>query len=155
VRICLGSGSHPWPGFINADKHGDPDIKTDAMNLSMFKSETVDEIHAIHLFEHIPRLDVDAAVAEWRRVLKPGGLLALEMPSLDKMAKMIVAGEKNIRLTLLGLFGDPRDERPGMMHQWAYGEDELREILVGFEVTFKPPVFHIEARDQRVEARKL
>jgi predicted SAM-dependent methyltransferase len=133
------------------------DDDVDLWNLP-YESESVDEIHCIHLFEHIPRLRVYELLHEWKRVLVPRGTLTMELPSLDKMAQMIVDGEENQRLTLLGIFGDPRDwdDRPLMRHEWAWTNKELRQVLsdAGFAVEFEEPVFHIQRRDLRVIGRK-
>ena len=135
MRLHLGSGQYHWPGFKNLDE------ETNLKNLSQYYK--VDEIHCIHLFEHLPRLEIDQYLQEWHATLKDGGYLIMELPSLDKIAQMIVDGEKNPRLTLMGIFGDPRDrkERPLMRHEWAWTEHELRSVLEanGFEVEFQPP----------------
>lgn len=156
VRLNLGAGDKHWPGTINVDKHAEPDVVCDCRKLN-FASDYADEIHSIHFVEHVPRLEVDNMLADWLRVLKPGGKLAIEVPCMNKMAQFIVNGEKNISLTLLGIFGDPRDKKPGMMHQWAYTKEELSDILLqaGYEqVEVKEPFFHVGKRDMRVEARK-
>lgn len=156
LRIHIGCGEHIWPGWVNCDLHAEADVSTDGRKLP-FDSDYADEIHSIHFVEHVPRLDVDEMLVEWMRVLKRGGKLAIEVPCLDKIAKNIVNGEKNIRLTVLGLFGDPRDPRPGMMHQWAYTGAELAEVLrqCGFsDVTVRDPKFHVQSRDMRIEAVK-
>ncbi len=154
TRIHLGCGDKYWPGFKNVDLVGDPDIKSDIMELEI-ESGTVDEIHAIHLFEHIPRTKILAALKEWKRVLKKGGKLILEMPSMDKIAQHIVNGANNPRLTLLGIFGDPREENPYMAHKWCYTNEELKAVLEksGFSVVFEEPKFHIKRRDLRVSCR--
>lgn len=156
IRLNVGAGDKYLPGFVNIDRHGNQDINSDAFPLP-FPTDHADELWAIHLLEHIHRSQASNVLTEWFRVLKPGGKLVLELPCLDKIARMIVRGEKNIRLTLLGLFGDPRDGKPDMMHQWCWSENELTEALVsvGFErVTVGVPVFHIAARDMRIEGRK-
>ena len=156
IRLHLGSGRHPWPSnWVDIDLEGEVDIKHDVTKLPMFEDGSVDEIQAIHLFEHLPRLEVEIVLKEWKRVLKIGGKLVLEMPSMDKIAQLIVNGEKNLRLTLLGIFGDPRDGAL-MQHQWCWTNDEIEELFktCGLEVAFTEPVFHISDRDFRVEATK-
>ena len=156
VRINVGSGDKHWPGFKNCDAYADADVVTDCKKLP-FEKASVDEIHAIHFVEHIPRLEVDNMLLNWYGILKSGGKLVIEVPCLDKMAKHILNGEKNIRMTLLGIFGDPRDPKPGMLHQWAYTEGELKECLyqVGFkDVKSLEPKFHFPVRDMRIEAVK-
>lgn len=154
-RLHLGSGRHYWPGWINVDLVDSADVQSDVKKLD-FSDNSIDEIQGIHIFEHLDRLEVDDVLAEWHRVLKPGGRLVMEMPSLDKMAKLICEGETNVRLTLLGIFGDPREKSPYMRHQWAWTDEELYQVLtnVGFTVEFQPPVFHLPRRDLRVIGRK-
>ncbi len=156
MRLNVGSGDKYFPGWCNVDRNGDPDVYSNAFPLP-FETDAADELWAIHLLEHLHRRDASQALHEWYRVLKPGGKLALELPSLDKIAQLIVKGEKNMRLTVMGLFGDPRDEKPDMMHQWCWSQAELTEALsgVGFQqITFSEPIFHFPARDMRVEAVK-
>jgi len=156
MRLHIGAGDKRWPGWVNCDNFGDQDIVSDCRNLP-FDPNTADEIQSIHFIEHIPRLDVDNMLADWHRILKPGGKLVLEVPCLNKIAKHIVAGEKNMRLTVLGIFGDPRDKKPGMMHQWCYSKEELIEIVqqAGFSnVQCSEPKFHMVERDMRIEAIK-
>ena len=158
MRLQLGCGDRYWPGFTNVDKFNtQADVLCDVQDLKPIKDEEATEIHAIHIFEHIGRLQVEPVLLEWLRVLKPGGKLVLEMPCLDKIAQMIIDKEKNIRLTLLGIYGDPRDQREGMMHQWGWTYEELEWQLkaVGFkDVRFEEPKFHIAKRDMRCIAFK-
>lgn len=152
IRINLGSGIHPWPGYINVDYCGECDIQSDVTVLPMFADGTIDEIHAIHLFEHIDRMRVSDALAEWHRVLKSGGRLVLEMPCLNKIVDMIGRGVIDPKLTMFGLFGDPRYESEYMRHRWCYTYGEIQELLkyAGFEVSFEEPLYHKRERDMRV-----
>lgn len=157
MKLNIGGGDKYWPGFVNVDKYDQSaDVLADCRNLP-FEADYADEIHSIHFIEHIPRLEVNNMLLDWHRVLKRGGKLVIEVPCLDKIAQNIINGEKNMRLTVLGIFGDPRDPKPGMMHQWSYTKDELRDILLqcGYsKVEIKEPHFHVQERDMRVEAIK-
>jgi len=157
VRLHLGCGDKIWPGgFVNCDLHAEADVRVDCKKLP-FDADYADEIHSIHFVEHVPRMDLENMLIDWHRVLKPGGKIYLELPCMNKMAQHIVNGETNMRMTLLGIFGDPRDPKPGMMHQWAYTKEELTEVLrqAGFyDVEVKEPCFHVSERDMRLEARK-
>lgn len=156
MKLHLGCGDKIWPGFVNCDLHAEADVNTDCTKLP-FESDSAIEIHSIHFIEHVPRLSLENMLMDWHRVLKSGGKVVIEVPCLNKIAQLIINGEKNMRLTLLGIFGDPRDPKPGMMHQWAYTKEELSECLLqcGFkDVEVKEPLFHIQARDMRVEAIK-
>jgi ubiquinone/menaquinone biosynthesis C-methylase UbiE len=151
IKLHLGAGKYHWPcGWDNLDEETD-------LKALPYLDNSVDEIQAIHLFEHFHRTDVEAYLAEWHRVLRPQGRLVMEMPSLDKIARLIVGGETNIRLTMFGLFGDPREASPLMLHKWAWSNAELESVLTeaGFAVEFEKPVFHIEKRDLRIVGRKI
>jgi len=156
IRLNIGCGDKYLPGFVNCDKHPGGDLECEAFPLP-FATDYADELWAIHLVEHLPRKLVGKAVDEWYRVLKPGGKLVLELPCLNKIAQLVVDGETNLRLTVLGIFGDPRDEKPDMLHQWCWTTQELQQVLVDQnfrDVQIKEPVFHLPARDMRVEAYK-
>ena len=156
MRLHLGSGDKHWPGWVNCDAYGEADVVTDCRELP-FDADYADEIQSIHFVEHIPRMDVDNMLMDWHRVLKPGGKLVIEVPCMDKIAQMIVNDEKNLRFTMFGIFGDPRDTKPAMLHAWAYTKKELTEILLqaGFtDVQCVEPRFHHKQRDMRIEAVK-
>lgn len=156
IRLNLGSGKHNWPNAINVDLDPRADIVSPVDKLAAFKDGEVDEIYAIHLFEHLSRAEVAPVLAEWRRVLKVGGKLIIEVPCLDKIAQMVVDGVDDVRLTLFGLFGDIREKSPYMRHQWCYTAKELSEILTdaGFKVEVTDPVYHVKRRDMRVTGEK-
>lgn len=150
IRLHLGCGQGEyrkwWPGWVNLDD------EVDVRNLPY---KDVSNIEAIHLLEHLDRTEVPNILAHWYDILEPGGKLALEMPSMDKIAQMIVDGENNLRMTLWGIFG--LDQGPGMLHKWCYTTRELRIILkkAGFrDIRFPDPHYHIIKRDLRVEAIK-
>jgi len=69
LRLHLGAGDKYWPGYVNVDAHGDQDVTYDCRRLFAFESDSVDEIHAIHFVEHVPRLQLEKMLADWHRVL--------------------------------------------------------------------------------------
>lgn len=156
LRLNLGSGRHNFPNAVNVDYDERADVVGSVTALSGFADESVDEIYAIHLFEHLPRLEVGEVLAEWRRVLKPGGKLILELPCLDKIAAMIVAGEDRPGFTIFGIFGDVREKSPYMFHKWCYTKKELSSIMqeMGFSTMVSEPVYHMKERDMRITGVK-
>lgn len=156
VKLHLGAGEKYYPGWINVDIAGDQDVLTDLKKLP-FDNEYADKIESIHVFEHFHRADVAGVLSEWNRVLKTGGEIVLEMPCLDEIAQKIVYGEKNLRMTLFGLFGDPNSDNEYMMHKWCWSREELAIELdrAGFkEIEFSKAQYHVPHRDMRVTAKK-
>ena len=62
------------------------DIIAEADDLSMFADESMDFVFSSHVLEHME--DMGKALAEWGRVIKPGGYLVLYVPSANLYPKM-------------------------------------------------------------------
>jgi ubiquinone/menaquinone biosynthesis C-methylase UbiE len=74
-------------------------------------------------------------LAEWLRVLKPGGRLILELPSMEKVFKYIAnAMDRNLPISgtfsFLPLWGDPQFKSVAMCHKWGYFFQTLKQELV-------------------------
>lgn len=155
MRLNIGAGGKVIEGWLSVDLAGNPDIRADVREIPL-DTGSVDEAMAIHVLEHLNRWDASAALAEWHRILKPGGLLAVEVPDLLKCCRNVLAGAGD-RFGILGLYGDPSHREPLMMHKWGWTAEELRSELkaAGFvKVKEREPVFHKKSRDMRLEARK-
>lgn len=170
LRLNIGAGGKRVPGYKGVDVVPRPgaDIIAPAGNIPLADG-SCDEIMAIHLFEHLREWEVGEVLAEWIRLLKPGGKLVLEMPDLKKCCQnilkildggVIMAGKHPDQAGMYGLYGDPRLKDPYMLHSWAYTYQTIKPILesAGFQkITEHPTVFHPigrHVRDFRVEAFK-
>ena len=69
-------------------------ILGDAANISL-EDNTVDVIFCSHVIEHIPQIKIADVLAEFNRILKPGGILRLLSPDLHKIASAYVNKDKN------------------------------------------------------------
>jgi len=156
IRLNLGSGRHYWPGFVNIDGEPPCDRTMDVTKLD-YPDNSVEMIYAIHLFEHLPRQIAEDVLLEWKRVLVPNGKLVLEMPCMNKIAKMIVEGETDVNLTLMGIFGDWREASPAMLHKWCYTETEILHLFMqaGFVSSVSEPFYHKPKRDMRITGVKV
>lgn len=157
MRLHLGCGGRLWPDWVNIDLDCG-DVHCDIRKLP-YEDDSADEIAAIHVFEHFYRHEAARVLQEWHRVLKLGGTLTLELPSLDKMlAYLQQTKHLDQQMFLWGLYGDPRTHQ-GVedLHKWAWTAKELKTVLfdAGFlEVTFETPKFHVPQRDMRAVATK-
>jgi SAM-dependent methyltransferase len=89
VRLNLGSGDKPTPdGWTSVDADGNygPDLVADVTALP-FDDGSVERIFAAHLCEHIPLPQLPSALAEWRRLMAPDGVLMLVGPCIDKAVR--------------------------------------------------------------------
>ena len=158
----LGCGKKQWPGWIGVDLYSDKaDIRCDIRKLDI-ASDSADAVAAIHVLEHFHAWEAEDVLREWRRILKPGGRLIIEVPSLDKvMAYVCGCLSRGIPvhnfMLMHALYGNPEGKSPEMSHKWNYTEGMLGKLLesVGMrEITFKTPNYHFPFRDMRVECLK-
>jgi SAM-dependent methyltransferase len=167
IRINLGCGGKLLPGFVNVDLANNwssvqPDLVCDVTGQLPFPTDHADEVHSYHVLEHIQRFKAEECLQEWVRVLKPGGLLVLELPCFDKIIRilahaMIDGTPFDARMTLWGLYGDPRYENEAMMHKWCWQFSELGQTLkqMGMkDIQSERPQTHQPNRDMRFTARK-
>jgi predicted SAM-dependent methyltransferase len=165
IRLNLGSGDKTLPGYVNVDTVDEragnkPDVISDIRKLEL-ADEYADEVMAIHVVEHFYIWEIAALLAEWRRVLKPGGLLILECPNVLKAARNLVNNpsyatnrEAGWKKTMHALYGDTRWEDALMVHKWGWTPASLTQQLeeAGFSgVHEEVAIFHSPIdRDMRL-----
>ncbi|WP_260581185.1 class I SAM-dependent methyltransferase [Sphingopyxis sp. PET50] len=83
----IGPGAERLPGFETFNIASGPftDHVGDARRLP-FKDGTFAEVYSSHCIEHIEWFDVEATIAEWARVIAPGGWL--EVHTVDSTSLM-------------------------------------------------------------------
>jgi SAM-dependent methyltransferase len=86
MRLQIGCGKFPRPGWINTDNKVRPggDCVVDLRADLPFADGIFDYAAAIHVLPHIPLAGLAPALARVQRVLKPGGVLRLALPDLEK-----------------------------------------------------------------------
>jgi predicted SAM-dependent methyltransferase len=85
-RLNWGCGTEPPDGWINCDIKEGPgiDISCDIRDGLPLEDSSLDYVVSIHALPELPYPDLEPALVELRRVLKPGGVLRLSLPDLDK-----------------------------------------------------------------------
>jgi ubiquinone/menaquinone biosynthesis C-methylase UbiE len=172
LRLNLGCGNKLYPnenGWVNVDIVSPETpvenfLLADLKDLWGVQDDSVDEIHAFHIIEHFFRDEIQPLLKEWLRVLKPGGVIALEQPDVIKCAANFLEGLASSNPTLghnlgiLGFYGDGSTKAPYMGHKWGWYPQSLANELhkAGFvQITQAPAQTHAkDQRDFRLEARK-
>ncbi len=103
-RIVLNIGSGPRgidrlhahfrePGWreirVDIDPTAEPDILATTTDLSMVATGSVDGIWSSHNIEHLFAHEVPVALAEYHRVLRPGGVLFVVTPDLQLLGQFL------------------------------------------------------------------
>lgn len=169
LHVCCGK--RYLDGWVNIDVVAPvdgppPDILAHAKEIPL-DAGVADELMCIHGWEHFYRWECDAVINEWKRLLKPGALLVLEMPDLKKCCKNILDGVgeggdggKGDQMGMWGLYGDPRLQDPFMCHRWGWHPKSLGRFLKehGFtDIREEVTQFHPAGRarrDMRIVARR-
>jgi len=96
-RLNWGCGEHPEPGWLNSDVKDVPgiDIVADVRTGLPLADDSIDYITSIHALPELPYQDLVPALAELRRVLKPGGVLRLALPDLERGIAAYQQGDKD------------------------------------------------------------
>ena len=118
IKLNIGAGPVVIDGFTPIDRK----LGTDAFPLN-YPDNSVSEIRASHILEHMSFREVPQALEEWRRVLKPGGKLRVAVPDFRKIANSIET-DPSWAYCLMGGQMDEDD-----FHKSAYDEARLAGYL--------------------------
>ncbi len=88
MRLNLGCGSDVREGYINVDLHKTHPrvIEDDLSQLPWaFESDSADEILMLDFLEHFPYALTETILLECYRVLRPGGILVIQVPDAEQL----------------------------------------------------------------------
>jgi SAM-dependent methyltransferase len=88
--LNLGCGHRRHPEWVNADiAPRFPDVvPCDVSRGLPFPDNCFDVVYHSHMIEHIRRGDVAAFLGECRRVLRPGGIMRIATPDLERLCEL-------------------------------------------------------------------
>ena len=135
IKINIGCG---WRNFgddwvhIDGGDYEHLDYR-DITNLSQFDDNSVDLIYASHVIEYFDREEVVPLLEEWKRVLKPYGVLRLAVPNFPVLAQLYL--DKKIKLeNILGpLYGRMPMDTETIYHKTTYDFISLASLLGGLD----------------------
>lgn len=171
VKLHLGCGGERWQDFINVDLYpsveGQEDTSRDGCiaeawadmrNLGLDEN-TIDEIFTSHTLEHFVRWEAVEMLRHWHRLLKPGGVLAIETPDLLRVILNVFHPRRSRRKLAWNMFyGNQWNKIDYETHRYVWTASEItKELLsMGFSkvaVTHRT-LTHIPGRDMRITATK-
>jgi predicted SAM-dependent methyltransferase len=92
LRLDIGAGQYRrGEEFTTVDAFGEPDVKAEMWDLP-FEADSVEEIWCSHALEHVACANVSKTLAEFLRVLRPGGRAIIQVPNMDYIARYWLTG---------------------------------------------------------------
>jgi beta-1,4-mannosyl-glycoprotein beta-1,4-N-acetylglucosaminyltransferase len=161
VKLNLGCGDQKIDGYIGVDLYNpNADLKLDICDLSQFQDNSVDEILAVHVLEHLNPYNINQILAEWYRVLKPLGKLVLELPDIEGLCRAFMESDKGQRYHLINcIYGTGTLGQPSFtphLFGWYYEilHDHLAPLGFG-NISKQEPQFDHWGVNFRLEAHKM
>lgn len=164
VKLNLGAGGVSYPGYLSVDLYDKrAHVQMDITKLD-FDDNSVEEILASHVFEHLNPYHALAILRDWLRVLKPGGKLIMEMPDIEQLCKRFATASKGERYGILNaIYGSVNTTGEGgpdnitSPHLFGWWPESLWDHLsnAGYvDVQFMPEQIPHPESNLRVEAYK-
>jgi len=139
LRLDIGGGGKTPEGVLR--KRGEEYTSVDLVDADViaamwelpFKDGEVHSIWSSHSLEHAPMAKVPVTLAEWFRVLRPGGRAIVQVPNFDYVARYWLTGGDRVWAEQM-VFGTQAND--GEFHRCAFTAALLRGDLqaAGFEV---------------------
>jgi predicted SAM-dependent methyltransferase len=124
IKLDVGCGMAKREGYVGVDIHPDTqaDVVAPMWNLP-YEADSVDEIYSSHALEHIPQDHVLPTLREWRRVIKPDGLIIIRVPDLMWICREFL-NNPVMGWRLATVFG--AQTHPGEFHQTGFTEGWMK-----------------------------
>lgn len=90
IKLNLGSGYYKLQGWINVDLDAisRPDVVADLSKGLPFADSTADFMHTEDFIDQLPLPEAMRFLVECRRILKPGGVIRVLTPDVEKLAQL-------------------------------------------------------------------
>ena len=124
MKINIG-GETKKEGWINYNVQKKPnvDIVGNINDLSQFKNESIEEIYASHIIEHVDQKSIKNTFKDIFRILKKEGKFYVSVPDMDVLCHFFVSPLANKKIkfhTMRMIFGGQVDNFDYHYFGWNY-----------------------------------
>ena len=109
--------------ILNAQEKHNPDYIGNIEDLTQFENETIDEIYASHIIEHINQKKMQNTFKGIFRILKKGGKFYVSVPDLEILCHFFVSPLANKKIkfhTMRMIYGGQIDNYDYHYFGWNY-----------------------------------
>jgi len=112
--LNIGSGPFYTDGWVNVDRYADDaDVSCSAFEMP-FQDGMFRRVYMGHFLEHIPYDDIPHLLDEVKRVCRPGAMIMVVGPCLDK-----ARATHQPKWLIEQIAANPTPEMPGVGHEWS------------------------------------
>ena len=132
--------------ILNIQKNDGVDFVGDITDLSQFEDESIDEIYASHVVEHIDQKNIKKTLKGINRVLKNDGKFYISVPDLDILCKIFIEKTAPLKVkfhVMRMMFGGQIDEFDYHYFGWNYEFLNSYLIEAGFKKNERVKTFDI------------
>jgi len=130
IKINMGCGQRNFgPGWVHIDGGDYPHLDSNDILHLPYNNGTVDLIYTSHVIEYFDKNIVLDVLQEWRRVLKPGGILRVAVPDFEAMARLYSDGKISLNKILGPLYGEMLMGKQFIYHKRVYDYTTLKAML--------------------------
>ena len=131
MKLHIGSRSRA-EGWTTLDAEPGPEVDYlgDCQSLTQFADQSLDTIYASHVLEHLPYRQIDPALKDWCRALRPGGTVMVAVPDFEVLAKLYLHPQAALEdrfLIIQMIFGGQLDKHD--FHRVGFNAELLHYCL--------------------------
>lgn len=131
MKLHIG-GEQAKEGWVilNAQAKPGVDYTGDISDLSQFETDSIEEVYASHVLEHVPQNQVLDTLKGICRVLQPGGKFYVSVPDLDVLAHTFInpSASPNVKFHVMRMmFGG--QVNPFDYHYFGWNQLFLTDFL--------------------------
>ena len=117
--------------ILNAQKKSNTDLVGDIRDLSQFRDNSIEEVYASHILEHIKNLEIANVLKNLYRILSKNGKLFVSVPNLEVLSKAILDPNLNVQekyeITRI-IYGGQIDDYD--YHYFGFTREILNSLLI-------------------------
>ena len=118
--------------ILNIQSKDGADFIGDITDLSQFENNSIDEIYASHVVEHVDQNKIKATLKGIHRILKDNGKFYISVPDMDILCRIFMAKDAPFKAkfhAMRMMFGGQTDEYDYHYFGWNY--DFLKDYIQG------------------------
>ena len=109
--------------ILNIQKKENVDFIGDISDLSQFKHNSISEIYASHVFEHVKQKDVGKTLKGIYDILQDNGKIYISVPDMDRLCKIFTHPKATTKIkyhVMIMMFGGQIDKFDYHYFGWNY-----------------------------------